>query len=230
MNIFEKQYQTLGFASQRRYPNEQLIAFMARKYFSLSANARKRIKVLELGCGSGANLWFLANEGFDAFGIDSAPTGIEYCKKMLERWGVRAKIAVGDMKKLEFPDESFDVIVDVVSMQHLTYADHLPCYNEIYRALKKDGKFFSYHLGENSISFSHGGGKLVDKNTVDNIPDKTKPLSNNGLTCFLSVADARNLISEAAFKNIQIDTVTRTYNDQEFQIEYLTLEAIKQKL
>ena len=226
-HIFESQYKTSGFASQRRYPNEQLIAFIARNYFSLPQNSRKEIKILEVGCGSGANLWFLGKEGFDAYGIDTAPTGIKYCQEMLRLWNVEAKIAVGDMKKLDFPDETFDAIADVVSMQHLTYTDHLPCYREIYRALKKGGRFFSFHLGENSVSYKQGGGKLVDKNTVDDIVDKTKPLSGNGQTCFLAPADAKSMLEDAGFKELSIDIITRTYNGRKFMLEYLIIETKK---
>lgn len=227
INIFETQYQISGSASQRRYPNEQLIAFMARNFFSVPVHERKNIKVLEIGCGSGANLWFLAKEGFDVYGIDQAPTGIKYCEKMLENWGVKAQISIGDMKKMIFSDESFDAVADVVSMQHLTYTDHRQCYKEIYRTLKRGGKLFSFHLGENSVSYLHGGGQIIDKNTVDNISDKTKPLHDNGQTCFLAAADAKALLKEAGFKEITIDTIQRSYNNQEFTIEYLIIQAEK---
>ncbi|MDP2859930.1 MAG: class I SAM-dependent methyltransferase, partial [Bacillota bacterium] len=50
-----------------RYPAEDLIRFVAREAFT--AKDRSALKALELGCGPGGNLWFLANEGipFDAF-------------------------------------------------------------------------------------------------------------------------------------------------------------------
>src|SRR3989338_994735 len=69
MNIFEKKYQETGFESQRKYPNESLVAFASE------INGR----VLDLGCGSGANTWFLAKEGKETYGIDSSPTAIKLC-------------------------------------------------------------------------------------------------------------------------------------------------------
>jgi len=151
MSIWEKQYKEKGFKSQREYPNESLIAFV-------KGNCSKRDRILELGCGSGANMWFLAKEGFDVYGVDFSKMGIGYCKKMLKKWNVKASIKAGDIKKLEYDSNFFDAIVDVVSIQHLTFADHLICLKEVFRCVKDGGKFFSYHLGENSISYIHGGG------------------------------------------------------------------------
>jgi len=182
---------------------------------------------LELGCGSGANIWFLGKEGYEAYGMDYAETGIEYCEKMLDKWGSKAKLVVGDMRKLPYEDNYFDAIVDVVSVQHLKFSEHLGCLKEIYRCLKSGGKYFSYHLGENSISYIKGGGKLIDRNTIDNIADTSKPLAGNGQTCFLSRNDYYNFLSESGFKNIVIDKVTRSYNNQEFYIEYLVVSAEK---
>ena len=220
MNVWEKQYRERGFNSQREYPNESLIAFVKR-------NFKSGDKILELGCGSGANIWFLGKEGREVYGIDYSETGIEYCKKMLDKWGTKAKLTIGDIKKLPYEDNYFDAIVDVVSVQHLKFSEHLGCLQEVHRCLKRGGKFFSYHLGENSISYTNGGGKLIDKNTVDNIVDKDKPLAGNGQTCFLSRNDYRDLLEQSGFRDVIIDTVTRSYNNQEFYIEYLVVSAEK---
>jgi ubiquinone/menaquinone biosynthesis C-methylase UbiE len=220
MNVWERQYKERGFKSQREYPNESLIAFVKR-------SCQKGDKVLELGCGSGANIWFLGREGYEVYGIDYAKTGIEYCNKMLNKWGAKAELLVGDIKRLPYKNNFFNAIVDVVSVQHLTFSEHKFCLEEVYRCLKPGGKYFSYHLGEDSISYTRGGGKLIDKNTVDNIVDKSKPLAGNGQTCFLSENDYRNLLKRSGFKNVVVDKVTRSYNNQEFCIEYLVVSAKK---
>ena len=54
--------------SGNRYPEPILIRLIAKNFFRIKT--RKKIKILDLGCGEGANLWFLAREGFDAYGID----------------------------------------------------------------------------------------------------------------------------------------------------------------
>ena len=66
---------------------------------------RKATRVLDLGCGSGRNLFFLDKLGFDVAGIDIAPAGIKTIKDRIK--GVDAK--VGDIyTRLPYPDASFD--------------------------------------------------------------------------------------------------------------------------
>jgi hypothetical protein len=43
-----------------KYPPEELIRFVARNFYA--ALQRNRIKLLEMGCGPGANLWYMARE------------------------------------------------------------------------------------------------------------------------------------------------------------------------
>lgn len=71
------------------------------------------------------------------------------------------------------------------------------------------------------------GGKLIGLNTIDNISDITKPLANSGQIYFLSTNDFCNLLTDVGFKNIITDKVIRSYNNQEFQMEYLVIKASK---
>lgn len=224
---FEKKFQKIGLASQRRYPNEVLIQFLAQNYFHLPKNKRKQIKILELGCGSGANLWMVAREGFSAYGIDIAPTGIKLCGRMLKSWNVRADIRLGDMRRICFGDDFFDAIFDVVSMQHLNLEEHEVSYREAFRCLKKGGLFFQWHLGARSVSFGEGGGVKIDKLTVDNITNPSMPLYDAGVTCFLTVAETYRLLKCSGFKNISMETSIRTYKNRRQIVEYLSIIARK---
>ena len=212
MNFFEKKYRDSGFNSQRRYPNESLVAFVSGI----------RGRILDLGCGSGANTWFIAKEGKETYGIDSSPTAVKLCKKMLKKWNVKAKLFLAEMTKLPFVDNFFDAVVDVVSTQHLTIKEHEECLKEVYRVLKPGGRFFSFHLGKNSVS---NKGAKIDSYTIKNIK-KGLPLANNGPTCFLSIEKAKKLLNN--FDEVSIETLTRTYSERKMFIEYLIIRATKQ--
>ena len=67
---YEKNYKKFGFKFQREYPNEELVRFISRNFNKLRLHEKRKIKILETGCGSGGNLWMLAEQGFDSFGID----------------------------------------------------------------------------------------------------------------------------------------------------------------
>ena len=81
--FYDKIYLSEGFKAQRLYPNEELLRFLGVNFFSKSEKKdRKKIKVLEIGCGCCANLWMISKEGFDAYGIDiSKEAALEISKR-----------------------------------------------------------------------------------------------------------------------------------------------------
>lgn len=224
---YERQYQAKGFFSQRQYPNEALLRFFGGNYFHLTPKQRSGLKVLELGCGSGANLWMAAREGFSAYGIDMAETGLALCGRMLKKWGAKAKLRKADMNNLPFKDGFFDIVFDVVSMQCVDLPEHRDIYNEVFRCLKKGGRFFQWHMGSRSYSFLKSGGSPVDRLTVDNIKNPKAPLNNNGLMCFLNPEEARSLLREAGFPRVRVETVVLSGDDMTMFTEYLAVTAEK---
>ncbi len=225
-NIFGRHYTQSGFNSQRRYPNESLIAFLGSNFFSLSKEQRKEIKIAEIGCGSGANLWMIAKEKFDAYGIDLSPKGIELCQKMLDFWEVKANLSVGSMTKLPYEPGWLDAIVDVVSLQHLDFKQHTECWKEVFRCLKEGGKFFSYHIGENSVSLRRENEAMLDHCTIKDIPDGY-PIAGNGQTCFLSSNEVYKNLAEIGFQEINTEKILRSYENQKWNVEYLVITALK---
>ena len=57
-----------------RYPSEEVIRFVARNYYNQD---RDKVKILDFGCGAGANTWFLAREGFDTYAFDGSKTAVK---------------------------------------------------------------------------------------------------------------------------------------------------------
>jgi cyclopropane fatty-acyl-phospholipid synthase-like methyltransferase len=223
--VFENGYATHGVAFQRRYPNEHCVGFLAGAFFQFSMVERSRIEVLELGCGSGANLWMIAREGFSAHGIDYSPAAIRVCKQVLSAWGVSAELRVGDTRQLPYADERFDAIVDVLTVNHLGFDDHRIVWREVSRCLKTGGRFFSFHWGENSVSLKCGS-PLVDHCTVSNIATGY-PYAGSGLNCFLSANEVRRGLAEVGLTEVNVEKLTRTYQNQVQTFEYLIITARK---
>ena len=229
-NKFQDDYSKLGFRAQREYPNTDLISFIksinARKFLN-----KKKIKVLEVGSGSGSNLWMLSKEKFDVYGIDNSYSGLKLSKMMLKKWNVKAKLFYGSMTELPFKSEFFDLIVDVVSMQNISFSDHLLAWRSISRCLKKDGLFFSVHLGTKSSSFkklSKNKKFLFDRYTLNKVTNKF-PLNHNGLVCFLNGKIVKKELDILGFKEIRIEQNIRSYKDQKQHVEYLIISARKSK-
>ncbi len=68
-------------------------------------------RALDLGCGTGTNVLFLAERGFDATGIDIAPTALALGRAKAEKAGLRTRFLLADV--LAPPAlEPFDFIFD----------------------------------------------------------------------------------------------------------------------
>ena len=221
IRVFDRQYGERGMRSQRSYPNEALIQFLASRYFRLALSERKAMRVLEVGCGSGANLWMMAKEGLDTHGIDSSAQGIALAEDHLRtKWGVAATLRVGSMVDLPYAPESFDAVVDVVSLQHLCLDDSTRALAEVRRVLKPSGAFFSYRLSDHSVMSN--SGPRIDAATLTDIADPAMPLAGNGPTSFWSPVLARQMYSRAGFAIESLERVGRTYANGLF-VEYLSI-------
>ena len=124
------------------YPNEELLRFFGSYYFSLAHEARRQVRVLEVGCGSGANLWMIAREGFEAHGIDLSQEGLLLCEQMLRKWGASASVKQGNMAALDYENEFFNVVVDVFSSYCMPEKEFDQFLDEVKRVLKVGGAFF----------------------------------------------------------------------------------------
>ncbi len=211
--------------AQRAYPNESLIQFLASKYFIRPMAERKAIRMLEVGCGSGANLWMMAKEGFDTYGIDSSRKGIKLARNHLkEKWGVSATLDLGSFTELPYAKSHFHAVVDVVSLQHLNLADSAIALAEIVRVLKPDGAFFSYRLSDHSVMYETG--RRIDSATLENISDTRMPLANNGPISFWPPVMAREMYSKVGLAVESVERISRTYANGMF-VEYLSLVGLK---
>jgi methylase of polypeptide subunit release factors len=103
--FYDKTYSEKGFSAQRRYPNEELCRFVGRHFHHLSHEEKKKIKALETGCGSGANLWMLAKEGFETHGLDLSGASLKLAQEMLASYGCGggSAIAGGQHESPELP-------------------------------------------------------------------------------------------------------------------------------
>jgi ubiquinone/menaquinone biosynthesis C-methylase UbiE len=207
---FEPVYLRTGAASQRHYPNENLIQFLARNLFHLPRAERRGVKILELGCGTGANLWMVAREGFGAYGVDIAPTGLKFCREKLSQWGVGADLQVSNMRMLPFRKGAFDVVFDVHSMQHTDLEGHRAAYGEAFRCLKPGGLFYQFHLGKQSYSYTQGGGIKIDKITIDDVRREDAPYANGGLMSFLDVKTAERVLADTGFVDVEMERLVRS--------------------
>jgi SAM-dependent methyltransferase len=80
-------------------------------------------RAIDLGCGSGANVVFLADRGFEAVGVDFSKVAIERARKVARDRGLddRARFTVGDVTEphIEGVAGPFGVVVVYNTLQDL---------------------------------------------------------------------------------------------------------------
>lgn len=93
--------------------------------------ATNELRILDVGCGTGANLEMLKQYG-EAEGVDVSDDALEFCRKK------GLKVHKGLAEELPFEDESFDLVTALDVVEHLD--DDVAGLKEMHRILKKDGK------------------------------------------------------------------------------------------
>ncbi len=104
-------------------------------YFHLLKRQDVKSKILEIGAGMGENTKLLLDFGFDVVATDISPKSVKMMNKRFSNY-VGFSGQVGDMERLPFNDESFDVVCSAGS---LSYGDNTVVMHEIHRVLKQGG-------------------------------------------------------------------------------------------
>ena len=205
-----------------KYPNEDLIRFIAGLYKALGDEEKKKIKILKVGCGPGAEIWYLAREGFSTYGVDGSETAIKLCRERLKSEGLSAEVNVGDMVKLPYDGEFFDAVVDVVSIQHNTPENIAKIFSEIHRVLKIDGHFFS--LMRSTRDYLCGYGRQIADNTFTDIP--VGDARGSGVIHFFTLPEIGGSL-KGRFREFNIEYTERTINSMSYAIAHYVVTAQK---
>jgi SAM-dependent methyltransferase len=110
-------------------------SFLERIFRDLKATSKREgaaPKILDVGCGTGANLEMLSEFGV-AEGVDVSPEALSFCQaRGLE------KVKLGAAEALPYDDSSFDLATGLDVVEHLD--DDLAGLKEMRRVLRPDGR------------------------------------------------------------------------------------------
>ena len=162
----------------------------------------KKLKFLEVGCGAGANLAWLAEQGIRISGIDISQKALSLCKKTLKHKGLEKNIEIltqASASDIPCPDEYFDGIIESCVFQHLPNELRIKAFSEVVRLLKPGGLFIGHMLSRKHSTFKNqvnntgqtepGTLILNSKNTKEKIN-----LEDIGLAHFFAKKEYKKLL------------------------------------
>jgi SAM-dependent methyltransferase len=98
--------------------------------------------VLDVGCGTGENVLFLAERGFAAAGIDGAPTAIKKARAKAKRRGLNASFEVADALSLPTPERPFDTVIDTGLFHVFSDEERVRFTQSLGRVARSGGTYF----------------------------------------------------------------------------------------
>jgi len=185
-----------------RYPYTEIVSFVMRRFGG--AADRSAVSVLDLGCGGGNHMLFLAAEGFDYQGIDGSREAVDRANQRLRDAGHDDKRAItGTFDALPYPDNRFDGVIDRGSLTFNPGADLPGLLAEVRRVLKPGGVVFSM-LMDRAIA-AGSGGRSLGGGDYDNLAND---LAGAKFGHFTDTDEARRLFG--GFSQVSIERIVRT--------------------
>lgn len=131
-----------SFLNQRRSELHDPITGRWKKEIEETFPSGRKLEILDVGCGTGYFAILLAKQGHHVTGIDLTPDMIEKGKQLAKEEEAACELLVMDAEKLDFADESFDIVIS----RNLTWTLPHPekAYAEWLRVLKKNGMLLNF--------------------------------------------------------------------------------------
>ncbi len=121
-------------------PASAVVSFIS---FLSQKNVRPPLRAVDIGCGKGRNTVFLAEQGFDAYGMDYIPQALERAHALAKEKNVDSHVHLHEMpidERWPFQDNFFDRGVDNFSSIDIeTLSGRKTCRDELLRTLRPGG-------------------------------------------------------------------------------------------
>ena len=151
---YEQQY-AAGYGHE--YPESHVIRIYHRILASeLNLTGAGAPRLLDFGCGTGANAAFFATKGFDVHGVDSSARAIEACRRRLPDTADQFQAIKPDPTAEDWPfDASFDIVFSNQVLYFLGDHDLRERLELLLAHLAPDGIFIATMIGTTHYLYRH---------------------------------------------------------------------------
>ena len=187
MSFFENTRKPVGFGGKIMVAMMNLGHSAVARWGLQFLNAAPDAKVLDCGCGGGANMKRLLKKYPQGIvkGIDYSPVSVEKAKKVNEDANLNGRCVIlqGNVADLIFAANQFDLVTAFETIYF--WPDLLQSFREVHRVLKPDGMFL--------ICNECGGDNEKDEKWTEKI---------DGMTIYKDV-QLKNILEQTGVRNIQ---------------------------
>ena len=165
---------------------------------------KEKFRVLELGCGAGANIPLFITLGADYYAVEGSQTIVNQLHKQYPQF--KDNIIVGDFTK-DIPNQEFDLIVDRAALTHNNEKSIIECISKCHKQLVSGGKFIGVDWFSTEYDEYEKGDKAEDIWTKTNFIEGN--FANVGRVHFSNKGHLLDLFSKfkmlSMMKKIHID-------------------------
>jgi cyclopropane fatty-acyl-phospholipid synthase-like methyltransferase len=113
-----------------------------REFIDLVRRGEITGSVLDIGCGSGDNALFFAQEGFESWGIDTSPLAIQKAQQKGAQRGLTVHFQILNARELATLNRTFDTATDSGLFHTLSDADRPLFVKSLAAVLSHNGTYF----------------------------------------------------------------------------------------
>lgn len=121
----------------------------------------KDSKILDLGCGIGADTLYLIERGYNVLSCDFSK---EALKNVEDNIPNSKTMYLNMLEKFPIDNDTYSLIIADLSLQYFNNKDSIHIMNEIKRILKTDGILLARVASVNDFNFGAGVGEELEKN------------------------------------------------------------------
>jgi SAM-dependent methyltransferase len=176
------------------WPWSDLVSYV-KKFIKIN----EKLKVLEIGCGMGANIPFLLSLGVQYYGVDGSEIAIKRLQAKFPT--LKNRLVVEDFtEKIPF-SESFDLIIDRCSLTHNDTNSISKCIRMIEKRLVDNGTFMGIDWWSQKDSAYQQDGEFYDDCSKFNF--KSSRFKNIGMVHFSNKKHLEDLFTKFNFQILE---------------------------
>ena len=122
--------------------------------------------VIDIGCGTGENALYLAENGFPVVGVDLSNRAIAAAKKKAIERKLKVDFRIANALSLGFQAGHFDNCIDSGLFHTFNDHDRLTFVREISRILRTDGRYFMLCFSDKEPT-NWGGPRRISKQEIE---------------------------------------------------------------